>query len=292
MLMREGTAESYRERVLRAQVYLQSRLDEPVDLDQLASVACFSPYHFHRIFRGITGEPLMEHVRRLRLERAAQRLKSTDRPVTDIAFEAGYETHEAFTRAFRTMFGDSPTGYRDSRASLARQAEGPSAELSGEKPNKAIEVRVENIPAMRVAFVRHIGKFSDVGATWSTLMGWVGMRGLFGPHTRAIGIIHDDPDITAPDKLRYDAAVTIVSEIAAEGSVGIQEIPACEYAIARHRGPYDDISATYARMCGDWLASSGRELASAPALEFYLNSPLTAKPEDLLTDACLPLSPR
>lgn len=287
MFMRAGTAESYQERVLRALVYLQNRLDDPVDLDQLASVACFSPYHFHRIFRGVTGEPLMEHIRRLRLERAAQRLKSTNRAVTDIAFEAGYETHEAFTRAFRSMFGDSPSGFRESRGAAPNAAPAIVKAANGD----SIAVRVERTPAMRVAFVRHIGAFADVGSAWSTLIAWAGMRGLFGPHTRALGIIHDDPDITTPEKLRYDAAVTMAREIAPEGSVGVQEIPAGEYAVAQHRGPYDRISATYARMCGEWLASSGRELASAPALEFYLNTPQTTKPEDLLTDAYLPLSP-
>jgi len=62
----------------------------------------------HRIFRGVVGETVAEHIRRLRLERAAQRLKSGERPVTEIAFEAGYEAHEAFTRAFRARFGASP----------------------------------------------------------------------------------------------------------------------------------------------------------------------------------------
>jgi len=284
--MREQTIESHRERVLRAQIYLQSRLDERINLDQLASVACFSPYHFHRIFRGITGETLMDHIRRLRLERAAQRLKSTDHPVTEIAFEAGYETHEAFTRAFRAMFGDSPTGFRESRA----VAPDSTPHLPPSQP-QTIDVRIERVPPMRVAFLRHVGPYAEVGAAWTTLMSWVGAHGLFGPATRAVGIMHDDPDITAPEKLRYDAAVTIARDAASEGAIGIQDVPGGEYAIARHRGPYHLISATFARLCGEWLPESGRELASAPALEFYLNTPQATKPEDLLTDACLPLSP-
>ncbi len=273
--MRTSTAESYYERILRVMVHIQSHLDEELDLDELASIACFSPHHFHRIFRGLVGETLADHIRRLRLERAAQRLKSTGRPVTDIAFEAGYEAHEAFTRAFRTRFGASPTGYRDAH---------PAPESSG-----PIEVRVERFAPMRVAFVRHVGPFKDVGSAWGTVMGWAGMRGMFGAHTRAIGIIHDDPDITAPEKLRYDAAVTIVRDVTPEGVIGVQEIAAGEYAMAQHRGPYDRISETYARICGEWLPASGRELAAMPALEFYLNAPQTTKPEDLLTNACLPL---
>ena len=273
--MRPSTVESYYERILRALVYIQQHLDESLDLNELARVACFSPYHFHRIFRGVVGETVADHIRRLRLERAAQRLKSGDRPVTDIAFEAGYEAHEAFTRAFRARFGASPSGFRESRPETV--------------PLEPISVKVEKLPAMRVAFVRHVGPFKDVGSAWGSVMGWAGMRGLFGPHTRAIGVIHDDPDITAPEQLRYDASVTVLGDVRAEGTIGIQEIAAGDYAIARHRGPYDRISETYARMCGEWLPSSGRELATAPALEFYLNAPQTTRPEDLLTDACLPL---
>ena len=102
--MKSETQQTYQERILKVLVYIQNHLDETLSLEELAGVAHFSPYHFHRIFRGMVGESLMEHVRRLRLERAAHRLKFTDSPVTRIAFEAGYETHEAFTRAFRALF--------------------------------------------------------------------------------------------------------------------------------------------------------------------------------------------
>jgi AraC family transcriptional regulator len=273
--VRASTTEAYYERILRTLVFIQQHLDEELDLETLAGVACFSSFHFHRIFRGMVGESVAEHIRRLRLERAAQRLKSTERPVTDIAFEAGYEAHEAFTRAFRARFGNSPSEFRDTH---------PLPE--GREP---ISVTVQRFEAMKVAFVRHVGPFHEVGSAWGTVMAFAGMRGLFGAHTRAIGIIHDDPDITAPEKLRYDAAVTIVTEIQPEGAIGVQEIPAREYVVARHRGPYERISETYARICGEWLPASGRELAAAPALEFYLNAPQFTKPEDLLTDACLPL---
>jgi AraC family transcriptional regulator len=282
-MTRAGTAESYRERVLRAQMYLQNHLSEAIDLDQLASVACFSPYHFHRIFRGMTGESVMEHVRRLRLERAAQRLKSSDRPVTELAFEAGYESLEAFTRAFRARFGEPPSSFRENRSIDPTLVTRPYQD-------GPMEVHVEMIAPARIAFLRHVGPYNEVGAAWTKLMSWVGMRGLFGPHTRAIGITHDDPDITASDRLRYDAAVTIVGDVQPDGEIGVTDFAGGEYAITRHRGPYDRISSTFARLCGEWLPESGRELASAPGLEIYLNNPQIAKPEDLLTDACLPLA--
>ena len=68
--MKEETSEDYRARMLRVLVHIQQNLDAPLPLEELASIALFSPFHFHRIFRGLIGESVKEHVRRLRLERS------------------------------------------------------------------------------------------------------------------------------------------------------------------------------------------------------------------------------
>src|SRR4051794_34949167 len=99
--MRTSTEQDYRERIVRTLVFIQERLDEELELERVAAVAAFSPFHFHRIFRGLVGEPLKEHVRRLRLERAAGLLKRTAEPIVQIALSAGFETHESFTRSFK-----------------------------------------------------------------------------------------------------------------------------------------------------------------------------------------------
>lgn len=106
---RETTLRDYKERLLRVLVHIQQRLDEPLPLAGLAQLACLSPHHFHRVFTGMLGESVASHIRRLRLERAATNLKLSNQPIVQIALAAGYETHEAFTRAFRVAFGVSPT---------------------------------------------------------------------------------------------------------------------------------------------------------------------------------------
>jgi AraC family transcriptional regulator len=279
--VRTETLNSYQERMGRVLVHIQNHLDEPMPLDQLAGVACFSPWHFHRIFRGMVGESVKEHVRRLRLERAAQCLKSTERPVLDIALEAGYETHESFTRAFAAMFESSPSAFR-----AGAQARRPAAGGSG----TPLEVSVRRIGPIRVAFVRHVGPFDEVGEAWQRLMKWAGPQGLLGPGVRMLGIVQDDPEITAPEKLRYDAALVVKDGVPASGEIGIQDVGPGEYAVALHVGPYNTLGQTYARMCGEWLPESGRELESAPAVEFYLNSPMTAPPDQWRTEICLPLA--
>lgn len=276
--MNQETQQSYQERLLRVLLHIQRNLDRQLDLEELATVACFSPFHFHRIFRGMVGESVMEYVRRLRLEQAAQKLRFSDRPVIDVALDSGYESHEAFTRAFSARFGLAPSSYRKARKTPA----------SPDVPN---DVRLEDFGAKRVAFLRHVGPYNQVGPAWQQLMAWAGRRGLVGPTPILLGVVYDTPDVTAEAKLRYDAAIVVEDNVSPEGEIGIQEIARCQYAVIPHQGPYSNIQETYDRLCGDWLPVSGREPASFPAFERYLNTPYDTAPENLRTDIYLPLLP-
>jgi AraC family transcriptional regulator len=299
--MRPQTEHSYKERILRVLIYVQRNLSEAISLEDLAAVAHFSPCHFHRIFRGMVGESVKEHVRRLRLERAAHELKRGDEPVTRIAFEAGYETHESFTRAFGAMFGESPSRFRRTRRLPRAKAPcavhyDPAGRLddfqlfnTGGQP---MEVRTESVPVMRVAFMRHTGPYKEVGETWAKLMAWAGAHGLVGKDTKILGITHDDPEVTPPDKVRYDACVVVDDHFRPEGDVGVQEVGGGEYAVATHRGPHRMVGETFARLCGEWLPASGRELGSAPPFVTPRNSPTETAAEHLLTDVYMPLAPR
>jgi AraC family transcriptional regulator len=120
-------------------------------------------------------------------------------------------------------------------------------------------------------------------------MMWAGMNGLLGPGTRMIGIVHDDPQITPSDKLRYDAAITVSRPAEPRGEFGTMELAGGRYAAATHRGSYESLSGTYERLYGGWLPRSGEEPRDAPAFEEYLNSPQNTEPDDLLTRIWLPL---
>lgn len=96
--------------------YVQAHLDEPLTACQLAQVACCSEHHFHRVFRAVVGESLMDHVRRLRLEKAAFRLRSSRDPIAHIGIDAGYGSQEAFTRVFQAYFGLPPRIFRCTHA--------------------------------------------------------------------------------------------------------------------------------------------------------------------------------
>jgi AraC family transcriptional regulator len=171
--MKGETFENYRARMLRVLSHIQKNLDGALSLEELAAVAYFSPFHFHRIFRGLIGESVKEHVRRLRLERAAHRLRHSGQPVTEIALDAGYQTLESFTRAFHRMFGQSPTEFRARRGVIAygpapsgvHFVAGGALDSFHPASGKAqpLDVRIERLPEMRVAFVRHVGPYEETG---------------------------------------------------------------------------------------------------------------------------------
>jgi len=121
-------------------------------------------------------------------------------------------------------------------------------------------------------------------------MTWAGMKGLFRGAPTMIGVVHDDPEITPSERIRYDAALVVGDQVSAENDIGIQTIEAGKYVATTHRGSYESIGDTYARLCGEWLPGSGNELVSAPSLEFYRNSPWNTKVEDLITDVYMPLA--
>ncbi len=298
--MRTVTLRDYKRRLLRVLVHIQQHLDDSLALETLAQLACFSPFHFHRIFKGMVGESVKEYVRRLRLERAATRLKLSTVPVTTIALDAGYETHEAFTRSFRSAFGVCPSRFRlSSRTALIPGAptglhyhDGPPAPhfKVTQRGGKKMEVQIEHKAPMRVAFMRHVGPYSEVGATWDRLLPVLGKEGLLGGHSLFIGICHDDPEITPQAKIRYDACVTVDASFTAEGEIGVQVIPGGAYAHTTHFGPYHTLGETYTKLLGQWLPRSGYELRPTPCFEVYLNDPQSTDPEDLLTDIYAPLA--
>jgi AraC-like DNA-binding protein len=104
----------YAQRINRVIDYLRGNLDRQVKLEELAKVACFSEFHFHRIFGAVSGETLNNFTNRLRLEKAARLLRYSGQNLTDIALECGFSSSATFSRAFRSGYDTSPSQFRKS----------------------------------------------------------------------------------------------------------------------------------------------------------------------------------
>jgi len=297
--MRDTTLHDYKRRIVRVLAHIQQHLDEPLRLGDIAALACFSPYHFHRIFKGMVGESVKEYVRRLRLERAASQLKLGSAPVVDIALEAGYESHEAFTRSFKSAFAVAPSQFRKIRRmqftsvpSGVHYRPGTSVQsFRSLRRGENMNVEIQQLNPMRVAFLRHVGPYNEVGATWDRLLTLMGKDGYIGGDTMMLGICHDDPEITPSSKIRYDACVTVADDFQPNDEIQVQVVVGGEYARTTHAGPYNGLGRTYSELLGQWIPRSGRELRDVPCFEVYLNDPQGTAPEDLLTDIYAPIAP-
>ncbi len=159
------------------------------------------------------------------------------------------------------------------------------------KEDRNMQVNIREIPAHRVAFVRHTGCYKDVGQTWQQLMAWAGPKQLLGPDMKTFGMAWDDPAVTPEDKLRYDACLVVDDSIQPEGDVGIQKTHAGAYATTTHQGPYDQLQDVYLQLFKQWLPTSGKAPAAAPVIEMYLNNPQNTPQDKLLTQICIPLEP-
>lgn len=143
-----------------------------------------------------------------------------------------------------------------------------------------MDVVIKTQPELRVAGIRHIGPYHEIGREFDRL-GYIG--GAPPPGALMIAIFHDDPETTPADRLRSDAAMTLPAGARAPNGLIEQRIPAGRYASYVHKGPYEELLSTWARLKKEWLPANGHR-ASSPSYEIYLNNPASTAKSDLLTE--------
>ena len=270
------TNPKYEQALLSTLLYIQTHLDQDLSLGVLAERVGFSAFHFHRLFRATLGEAVKEYIRRLRLERSAYRLKISDQPILPIALDAGFQTHESFTRAFKRQFGITPSDFRSNFLRISREhkkqvppqyiADYNMPDTAGLLPNRATaaHVRVEPVRSISVAFVRHVGPYDQLlekGAPlsplWEELFQWGNANQLINAASLLIGLPQDDPSITPPEKQRFDVGVQVPEFRNPAGHIGCQTIAAGLFGVGRHYGSFANLAETY-RHVYDALVTTGQ----------------------------------
>ncbi|SCB56479.1 AraC family transcriptional regulator [Rhizobium aethiopicum] len=274
----------YETRLTRVSSYIHDHLDEELDMERLAEIACLSSYHWHRIYRAIYGETLAATVKRLRLHRAAGEIVRTEVAISEIAKRSGYPNLQSFNRIFKSVYGMPPARYRKEGSHTAFQ---PSPYG---KTKAMFDVTLRQIEPTELIGVAHTGSYMQIGKAFEQLFGTLYARGLARPDMRMIGVYLDDPDIVPAEKLRSIACVTGVSNLPADAPLEQRTIEGGNYAVLRHRGPYADMYRAYQWLYSEWLPKSGRQLKDSVMYEEYLNNPRDTPPTELLTEIHMPLA--
>ena len=288
-MQRSPTRLSHAARLDRVVAYMAERLDQPPTLEQLAAVGHFSPWHFHRIYRGLMGETVAGTLRRMRLHRAASELLHGTASLATIARRCGYSATAPFNRAFAQAHGVPPGEYRR-RGGLGTLAP-PVLQTHPLEDTRmssiAYTVTIEERPALDVAALAHRGDYEKIGTTFEKLGAWAAGRGV--PETRSFGVYHDDPEATDETDLRSEACIQITPDVEPDGAVQRGRIPGGRYAVLVHTGPYAELPNPYRWLFGEWLPGSGEEAGDGPMVEEYLNDWRHLPPSQWCTAVCLPL---
>lgn len=292
----------YVQSVNRAIDHITRNLDGSLRLDAIAQVAGFSPFHFHRVFKSLTGETLGDFVKRLRLERALYLMShAPGRSLTEVALECGFSSSSDFSRSFKQRFGSPPSAFdlatfRDSRRGEYERflGGGGAPRLArlpqGENPD-GFEVALRSLPPRTVAYVRVFNpyaSFSAVTAAYDRLLAWASARGL--ADRQWLGYQWEDPEIVELKNCRYDVALE-VDDVRPEGEIGRFQFPAMRVAELRILG---DI-ALEQRACdwlfGTWLPRSGFVPDDQPAFEAWIGRPFAHGTERFAIACQLPVKP-
>jgi AraC family transcriptional regulator len=283
--------------------YISEHLNENLSLEQLARVACFSQYHFHRLFSSIMNETPADFVLRLRLEKAANIL-AQDRPqsITEIAYNSGFSSPSVFSRAFIKHFGVSASKWRKKCKTKSKKREEPELRTpyldsagykKNQKRDKIMNVEVKTLPAMHVAYVANLQgyKTDKIKHAWDVLCRWAGAHELLNNHSMLLGISFDNPDITPEHKCRYYACIVVTPETTGNKEISFMDILGGKHAVLRFEGRSNAIADAYKQLYSNWLPTSGYQPADLQCYEVYLKSPDQQPRGVIIMDICLPVKP-
>jgi AraC family transcriptional regulator len=276
---------NYETRLRRVLAHIYDHLDGDLSLDALAEVACMSRFHWHRVFKAMTGETLAGAVRRVRLLKAANALVVEGAPLAEIAERYGYPDLASFSRAFSTAHGVAPGAFRTQGVQLANDLRQNPGDF------RMYPVTIETLPASRAAGVLNLGPYTNLGQAFQQLGATLAAHNLFPKARGLFAIYHDVPDSKPEAELRSHAAI-IIGDDFPPGIAGLEyfDLAGGRHAVMAHRGPYATLASAYEWLYGKWLPQSGEEPRDAPPIELYVNDPRTTPPDELRTDIRLPLA--
>jgi len=300
--------------------YIQNNYSEELNLSKLARIACFSKYHFHRIFLSLTGETINDFVRRIRLEKSRERLKyDLGKSITEIALECGFSSSQNFAKAFRAQYGVTPSIIRDElhwdhwKETMNSLREKDKQHLQSTEEflydlyrnkrklpidrilNKqsVLDVKIKKIPDLRVAYFRSIGPYTNetTAPVWKQLVQWAKPQGLMNEENMVLGVIWSDPDVTPEKKLIYDACITIPESITVDRFVNIQNLPGGVYAVYHCEIEVNSIEEAWMSFFLNWLASSDYQPDTRPSYQIYYKHPEKQVPKRVILDLCYAIKP-
>lgn len=274
--------------------YIESKLEQPLDVDQLCQQLHLSKHHFHRQCSAYFGVPVMSLVKQLRLKQAAYQLAFRhESRILDIALACGYTSHEAFARAFKQQYGRSPSAFRSSPDWASWHAHNESIRQCR---NKTMQVQAEytvqlvEFPTIQLAVLEHRGPATNLGHSISRFIEWRKLNRLPPRLSRTFNLIYDDPQHTAAEDYRFDLACSIESHVKPNAhGVTTKQTPSGLCAHIRHIGNDDGLEHCVRFLYAQWLPKSIYVVRDFPLFFERVSLFPDVAEHDMVTDIYLPI---
>ncbi|WP_444998085.1 AraC family transcriptional regulator [Aliikangiella sp. IMCC44359] len=286
---------SYPIRIEKVIEYIDLHLDDDLSLDVLCQVACLSKYHFHRFFTVNLGMSVFVYIQLFRFKKAAYELVfRKQRKVIDIAMSCGYQSPEAFSRAFKQVIGQTPSDFRASPNWKLWLNKYENLEMINKQKYQSeqiiFEVDIVEFKAIKIAVAEHFGDPKLIGHTIEKLIKWRKINKLPPNISRTFNLVYDDPETVQPENYRFDVGASIQSNVD-KNDLGIvtKIIPNGLCAKLRVSGGDAAIAQHVRYLYSDWFENSQYELRDFP-LFFERITLFPDVPErEMITDIYLPI---
>lgn len=252
--------------------YIEMNLNEDIDMDEVAKIACCSTYHFQRMFAYMTNVPLSEYIRKRKMSKAATELKDGSK-VIDVSLKYGYSSPTAFNRAFKSIHGIAPSEVRNEGVIL--KAFPPVSFKITIKGDCEMEYRIEKKKAFRIVGVSK-PLDSDIEKNFDVVPGMWGEAASNGTIEKLAGMMDGEPKgllgvSACYEKDNWKYFIAVASNIEDKGYFEEYEVPETTWAIFSGKGTNISMQELERRIVTEWLPTSGYEYGNAPDVEVYIN---------------------
>lgn len=279
--------------------YISENLDKSFSLEELAAIAHFSPYHFHRIFVAVIGESVHFYTNRARLEKAARLLKFTANSISEIAYDCGFSSPSTFSRSFKQYFDTAPSSFRKEGDIKNRKIckelfpiEEYLVPMTLEEKRSNFPIQVKKLPKRRIAYIRVLDSYREgvVIKAFERLITWAQHKSLY-QQAQFFGMSLDDPLVTPQEKYRYEVCMTIPQEFELDtvGEIKTMVLPECHYATTIVSGTLNKVATAISYMFNDWLINSAYEPEHQYGLELFLDKANVCNWEYFDLELCIPV---
>ncbi len=281
--------DDYVEAVNKVIKHIDANLESELTVENLAELTFFSKFHFHRIFKGATGETLAAFVIRRRLERAIAFLKHTpELSVTEVALRVGFRSPEHFSRSFKERFGITAREFREEDIADPKSAKNRKIyqelgensfyhvyQQSRQMPQPEFHVQIKELPETEIAYTSET--FGEDGTNllnaYNRLMDWAESNQLFTPDSKRFAISRDDIEVTPADQYRMEFCLSVPPKTATEGLISKGTVYGGTYALIHVRGDIHKVAQAWDHLYQRWLPCSSYHPVDQPAVEIFRKGP-------------------